>query len=58
MIDINIHYTHTDSFTLILPDLLRTRNDIAARGSFAACIAQAVSPSVPDSPTTMNRMGG
>jgi hypothetical protein len=58
MSDINIHYPHTDSSTLNLPDLLRTRNDVAARETFVACMARKVSPSALDSPTTMNQMGG
>jgi hypothetical protein len=57
MSDIDIHYPYTDSSTLNLPHLLRTRNDVAARGSFAACIARKISPSALESPTTMNQMG-
>jgi hypothetical protein len=56
MIDSNIHYKHTDSSTLDLPDLLRTRNDVAARETFVDCMARMVSPGALDSPTTMNQM--
>jgi hypothetical protein len=58
MIDINIHYTHTDSSTLKLPDLLRTRDDFAARETFVAGISLEVSPIALQSPTTMNQMEG
>ena len=58
MTDTVTHHKHTDLPTLNIEDPLRTRNDAAARGLFAACIAMEVSPSVLDSPTTMNRMGG
>ena len=58
MIDINSHYTHTDPSTLNLPDLLRTRNDVAARETFVACMARNVSQDALDSPITMNQMGG
>jgi hypothetical protein len=56
MSDIYIHYPHTDSSALNLPDL-RARNEVAARGSFAACIARKISPIALESPTTMNQMG-
>jgi hypothetical protein len=57
MSDIDIHYHHTDSPSLNLPDLLRTRNGFAARETFVACIARKISPIALDGPTTMNQMG-
>jgi len=58
MIDINFHYTHSDSSASSLTDLLRARNDNAVREQFVARIALEVSPIALDSLTTINRMRG